>query len=161
MSHEVDISISVSPMKRHWRRYISFSRFIQGVNDRIQTYVYLIPYILLLQYVLQYMHFYSVSCLMFYNHQGFEIKIKAWYDAHTHMHMYVYTQSQLEDIWVSSIRKKLSFNQYLLEEPPCETLKVLIILRNHGEMKALGTRQSPALLATCLLSFLLQILAGP
>lgn len=73
----------------------------------------------------------------------------------------MYTHSQLEDIWVSSIRKKLSFNQYLLEEPPCETLKVLIILRNHGEMKALGTRQSPALLATCLLSFLLQNLAGP
>lgn len=77
------------------------------------------------------------------------------------MHMYVYTQSQLEDIWVSSIRKTLSFNQYLLEEAPCETLRILIILRNHGEMKALGTRQSPVLLATCLLSFILQILARP
>lgn len=107
------------------------------------------------------MYFYSISCLMFYNHQDFEIKIKTWYDAHTHMHMYVYTQSPLEDIWVSSIRKTVSFNQYLLEEAPCEALRVLIILRNRGEMKTLGARQSPALLATCLLSILLQILAGP
>lgn len=64
------------------------------------------------------------------------------------MHMYVHTQNQLEDIWVSSIRKlSVSFNQYLLEEALCETLRVLIILRIHGERKALGLRQGPALFA--------------
>lgn len=88
------------------------------------------------------MHFYSVPCLMFYNHQGFEVKSKHDMMPILTMHMYVYTES-IRRYLGQLHKKKLSFNQYLLEEPPCETLEVLILLRNHGEMKALGTKAEP------------------
>lgn len=131
-------------MKKLWRSDKSFSKFTQGVNDRIQTYVYLIPYILLLQCVLWYIHFYNISCLMFYNHQNFEIKIETWYHASTHMHTYVHTQNQWEDIWVSSIRKTIClFEPVLIRGGSLWNTESSNYLKNSWREKSFGSKAGP------------------
>lgn len=69
-----------------------------------------------------------------------------------YLYTYVYTHTESIRRYLGKPHKKnLSFNQTY--QALYEAGKVLIILRNHGEMKVLGIRQSPALDATCILVF--------
>lgn len=77
MSREVDRIISLSYIKRIQPSYVNVSKFIQGIMIEVNSF-HIFMSVCIITAVWLLMHaFVDFSCLLFYDHQNFEIKFKA------------------------------------------------------------------------------------